>query len=165
MDAEPQTASGESDRPHLWKQTILERRLHLGPITTQDFHEQHPLGKDVEPRVMHHDQEYGFGEYIMIRNVESYLEFNGAVAIVTNYEPPRRDYVISFAGQFRGYHFINIWPTKFATIPTEEAWQALYLKDPKLGPDIEGIDHGPHFLTADTQQKKKNSVRQQIPWK
>ena len=163
-DAEPQIPKGDRDRSHLWKQTILERRLHLGVITTKDFQEQHPLGKDVEPRVMHHDQEYGFGEYIVIRDVESYPEFNGAVAMVTSYEPEHRDYIISFVGQFRRYQFINIWPTKFVTIPTEAVWQALYRKDPKLVRDIEGIDYGPHFLTADTQQKKKNTVRQQIPW-
>ncbi len=50
------------------------------------------------------------------------------------------------------------------TIPTEAVWQVLYRKDPKLVRDIGIIDYGPHFLTADTQQNKKNTVGQQIPW-
>ena len=159
LDAKPQKAS-DGDRPHLWEQTILERRLHLDRITMKEFKEQHPLGEGAEPRVMHEDQEYGFGEYIAIRDVESYKDFNGAVAMITSYDPEHRDYVIAFVGLFRGYHFINIWPTKFAKIPTEEVWQALYRKDPKLYKDVQGVDYGPPFLKADTKQQKKIAEKQ-----
>jgi len=140
-DAEPKIPPNAGP-PHLWKQTILERRLALGRITMKEFKEQHPLGEDAEPRAMHRDQVFEFSEIIMIHNVKSYWNFNGAVAMVTHYSPKHRHYFLSCVGQFSGYEIYYICPANFETIK-EEALQSLCREDAKLCKDIEGIVSGP----------------------
>ena len=130
--------------PHLWKQTILERRLQLGRITMKEFKEQHPLGEDAEPRAMHRDQVFDFGEIVLIHNVKSYWNFNGAVAMVTHYSPKHKHYFLSCVGQFSGYQIYRIFPANFERL-TEESWQSLCRSEDakKVSQDIEGIDSGP----------------------
>ena len=127
-----------------FRTTILERRLITKRITMLEFQKQHNLGDQAVLRPDTKDL-FELGQYVIVIHVKGFPQFDGAGALVINYEKlasGHGSYTIALLGRHAGNDFVNCPANILKACTDEKVWSKMCDDDPELAKDCIFIEFG-----------------------
>jgi hypothetical protein len=127
-----------------FRTTVLERRLIAKRISMEEFQKQHYLGKKA---VVRPDTKnlFELGQYVIVTHMKGYPQFDGAGALVTNYEEAANgtgSYTIALLGRHAGSDFVGCPANILTSCTDEKVWNKMLKVDAELARDCVFIEFG-----------------------
>ena len=135
-----------------FRTTVLERRLIAKRIPMEEFQELHHLGKDAVVRPDIKNNLFELGQYVIVTRLTGHPQFDGAGALIINYEEAANDsrcvalgtgtYTIALLGRHVGTTFKGCPANVLTSCTDEKLWKKMFVEDVQLAMDSVLIEWG-----------------------
>ena len=134
-----------------FRTTVLERRLIAKRIPMEEFQELHHLGEKavVRPDIKNL---FELGQYVIVTHLTGHPQFDGAGALIINYEEAANDcrcvafgtgtYTIALLGRHVGSTFEGCPANVLTSCADEKLWKKMFVADVQLAMDCVFIEWG-----------------------